>query len=455
MNSDIITGFDMQNQLATDTNFIKKRTISLCVIFTVLALLGTAIWLFAAVNFVFCIYVVFANYNKVVVPFLVYATFFASIFKILQITQMSFFTIVTFAYIIKLFLASINKIDSFYMIFFVFLSITFAVQFLEGEIDVNRNVKFYLNLLYMYAISREIDYLGDDDKKVSSSNVLYAFIFGVLASSLVRLLNGSIFDIQSFVEETTSNLGIGTEIYTRFSGLYGDPNYYAINVILALVVISYLFSRNKISTTLATGFFIVFAVFAIMTRSKSALLMLPIPCLTFVLASRKRKNHFFSAVLIFAIFLMVYMILTGKITWFDSILNRFEGNEDLNQLTTGRTGIWAMYFEYFFSNPLKFLCGSGISTPLLRYAAAHNTYVDILYHLGIIGGLLFVVMIKKIVVKKISFKRDINCYGPLIVIAMMYFFISSLFDIDLSTNILLITILYNTVYRREESVESC
>lgn len=442
----------IRSNQAFDTNEInfKNKLISFCVVYTVLAVLGTVHLMFAVINFLFCIYVVALQTNKLIIPFLVYATFFASIFKVLQITQISLFTLVVLIYIIKLFIVSEKNTDTYFLIFIFFLIITLIVQVIQGNFDINRNIKFYLNLVYMYIVSNEIDYLGEDKAKANSTDVLYAFIFGVLASSVVRLIDGPIFRVMSFVGEKTSNLGIGTEMYTRFSGLYGDPNYYAINTILVLVVLAYLFSRKKMSPSLTMILFIIFTVFSIMTRSKSALLMLPIPLFNFVRASQKRKNHLFTAFITLSILVIICLVLTNKITWFDSILKRFEGNTDLNDLTTGRYNLWSSYFDYFSANPLLFLFGSGISTPLLENAAAHNTYIDVLYHLGVFGGLFFVAMIKKIIVKNnIYFKRDINCYGPLIVVAMMYFFISSLFDIDLATNIILITITQNTYFRSE------
>lgn len=446
MNSNTMNEAIMQEQIQINEKFFKRKTIFICVIYTVLAILGTANSLFAGINFIFCIYVVFANHNKVLVPFLVYATFFASIFKILQITQMSMFTLIMLAYIAKLFLATINKIDSYFLIFFIFTAFTLIIQFMQENVDINRNIKFYSNLLYMYFISKEIDYTGDDHEKVDSKNVLYAFLFGVLISSLTRFLDGPVFDIESIVGEISSTLEIGTEAYIRFSGLYADPNYYAVNLILALVILCYLFSRRKISIIPLTALFSLFVVFSIMTRSKSALIMLPIVLFTLIFASEKRKNIFLTLFLAIGAVVIIYLVLSNKITWFEIIMKRFEQDKNLNDLTTGRAQLWSMYLEYLFSNPIKLFFGTGISAPLLMQRGAHNTYIDILYHLGIVGASLFVILIKKIIIKNISFKRDINCYGPLIVVAIMYFFISSLFDIDFSTNILLITIVFNTYH---------
>lgn len=441
----------LEEKIKSDTFSYKRSLIALCAIYTLLSIFCTVHALFVILNFLLCAYVIVQYSNKIVVPFMVYGTFFASIFKMPQVTPMSFFTFVILLYTIKLLKASSTKADSFYLLFLIFFAFTLAVQVLQGDFSPTRNIKFYSAILYMYIVSTEIDYYGDQPNKVNSLSVAYAFVFGVLFSSLARFLDGSFFKIVDFVTEKTSNFGTGTEDFTRFSGLYGDPNYYAINVILALVVLAYLFSRMKIKTVPTILLFSVFTAFAIMTTSKSAFLMLAFAIFVFVRASQKRGNFMLSAFLLLIAIVVVYLAVTNQVPWFDNILKRFENDNDISSFTTGRTDIWLMYLEYFSVNPLKLLFGSGISSPLVEDAAAHNTYIDILYHLGLIGGLLFLMMIKKIVIKHNPYvKSDICNRAPLIILLIMYFFLSSLFDIDLTTNILLITITYNSSFVYEE-----
>lgn len=436
----------LEEKIKSDSFSYKRSLIALCAIYTVLSVFCTVHALFVILNFLLCAYVIVQYSNKIVVPFMVYGTFFASIFKMPQVMSTSFFTFVILLYTIKLLKASSTKADSFYLLFLIFFAFTLAVQVLQGDFTLTRNIKFYSAILYMYIVSTEIDYYGDQPNKVNSLSVAYAFVFGVFFSSFTRFLDGSLFKIADFVVEQTSNFGTNTDDYIRFSGLYSDPNYYSVNVILALALLAYLFSRRKIRTIPAISLFAIFTVFAIMTASKSAFLMLAMSIFLFVRALQKAGKFMLSVVLLLVATIVIYLALTNQVTWFETILTRFEkSTEDISSFTTGRTDIWTLYFEYFSEHPVQLLFGCGISSPFLEGFAAHNTYIDILYHLGLVGGILFFLIIKKIAFKHlIYFKHDICSIAPVFMLFIMYFFLSSLFDIDLTTNILLIAITYNT-----------
>ena len=58
-------------------------------------------------------------------------------------------------------------------------------------------------------------------------------------------------------------------------------------------------------------------------------------------------------------------------------------------MTSGRVGLAQYYLTYLGNNLDVLLFGKGIGAQNLSIGASHNYYLDILYHLGIFGGLLY------------------------------------------------------------------
>ena len=110
------------------------------------------------------------------------------------------------------------------------------------------------------------------------------YIAGVLTSSLLMYVNLSLFRITEYVSSKTERL-VGADVgdnITRFAGLYGDPNYYSVNIIVAMILILCLYRKRKINSIHSIILIVPFVFFAAKTGSKSALLMLIIPALLFV-----------------------------------------------------------------------------------------------------------------------------------------------------------------------------
>lgn len=421
-----------------------------CIIFTVLSLFTTVNEVFAIANFLFCIYVILSFNKRYVIPFLIYATFFASLFKVLALSEMSLFTIIMLIFVVKEVISTRQYEARFIIGFLLLMASVIIIELISGYFDLARNIKFFETYLYVYIAVIALSLFDFDEDSGTFYGfdyrpALLAFVSGVLFSSALRLLDGGVFHISNFVTEKVSDLGIGIIEYNRFSGLYNDPNYYAINVILAMCAVVFLYARKDLSWWKSASFIVVLAVFAIMTRSKSAFLMLVVPILLLFNVTRKQKKYAIQIVVLVALLVVVYFAMTGKITWFASITGRFKIDTDFESLTTGRTTLWISYMQYLKDNPIKAIFGSGLSSPILGTRGAHNTYIDILYYLGIIPGALYLfTVINLFRIRKAFFRRSFINYSGIIVVACMYFFISSLFDIDLSTNLILMIIMYNT-----------
>lgn len=431
-------------------NYIQQKLIFCFFIYTLFTLLSTTGigFAFALLNFVFCVYIVLKYDDKVLVPFFVYATFFASLFKVLNITEMSLLTVIMLLYILKKVVYTKKYRARFFVPFIGLLGLQLVIQGANGQIDINRNIKFFETYLYIYfavlAVSLNENH-SDNDNSSQWKSVFVSFVSGVIISSFIRFLDGEIFNISKFVTEKSSTLGIGSIVYVRFSGLYGDPNYYAVNLILGMSITCFMYAKKNIKPWIVYVLLFLFTVLSILTRSKSAFLMLCLPILMMLYINHKQHNTFLQILLIISLGSVIILVASGRILWFSSITNRFVADTDLNALTTGRTGIWTYYINYLRNNPIKLLFGNGLSASILGTRGTHNTYLDILYYLGIIPGLFYVYMVFSLFrLNGISIKRNFINYCGIITISIMYFFLGCLFDIDMSTNIIIMIIMYNT-----------
>ena len=139
---------------------------------------------------------------------------------------------------------------------------------------------------------------------------------------------------------------------------------------------------------------------------------------------------------------------------FDTVLSRFDEADDVYSLTTGRSALWMKYVRHLLSSPLTLLFGSGFGASLLDASAAHNTYLDLLYYLGVLGSVLLVMVFKVFAnVKKSSPKKNLLNYSVWICILIMYFFLSELFYFDWAFHVLLAILVYKTEVAQNQIVE--
>ena len=130
------------------------------------------------------------------------------------------------------------------------------------------------------------------------------------------------------------------------------------------------------------------------------------------------------------------IILQIKPDLFEIILERFTesgaGGSAINSLTTGRTDIWIDYLDYFIRHPLKTLFGSGMcGFAEVHGRAAHSTYIEMLFHLGIVGSLLLTASMKNIF-REYHIRHKYSFANRCIPISLfiLYAFLSELFMSD-------------------------
>lgn len=348
----------------------------------------------------------------------------ANVFKLSPGVQ-SFFTVIILVYVV-LHLVLPRKATFAVILFAIYILIG---QIFAGQFNFFRTVKLVCNLLFLSSVlNKEVE--------IKNNEILLSYIVGNLVSSTFGLMDSSFFKIEKYIG--TTELGdIAADGMFRFSGLYPDPNYYSVCIIVSLCLLLVLYHRKEVNTFFVIVIVVPMTYFLIITYSKSAVVMLLVFFMFLMYSLILKKKHFYVLVIILMLVTVAVLALSGRISLFETVIARFstatEGeNLDVNSLTTGRTDIWAMYLKYILSNIRTALFGDGISVGFYNQMAAHNTYIDIFRHLGIVGGSLLFISLKMILSENISVKKDRNLlnYSVLVCVLVMYFFLSELFYVD-------------------------
>ena len=138
------------------------------------------------------------------------------------------------------------------------------------------------------------------------------------------------------------------------------------------------------------------------------------------------------------------MFLGGTIDIFKVMTERFQSTGgDINKLTTGRFDLWISYIEYLIINPKYLILGKGIGAGILG-KAAHNTYVELLYHFGVLGTAFFISVLKQFrMLSYTNIKRNMMNYSVLVCILIMYFFWGEIFYFDSPFHLVLVIAVLN------------
>ena len=108
----------------------------------------------------------------------------------------------------------------------------------------------------------------------------------------------------------------------------------------------------------------------------------------YILWQVRNRKIFTGIFLIIFIVLVAYFLMFSEKSPFAVIVERLSTSRNLNVLTTGRTAIYAAYWKAITENATVFLFGRGLAAELL-FKPTHNIYLEILYHIGFIGFLIF------------------------------------------------------------------
>ena len=224
------------------------------------------------------------------------------------------------------------------------------------------------------------------------------YAIGLLLSSVVRFISYSIPNLNQYFLNmaTTQTLIVGGELNIRFAGADLDPNYYSIQVLIAiscLLVNIYYSKRNKKSSILLA---VILSSLGLLSLSKMYLIALVfLICITLI--SLIKNNITLALKFIFFIIVFGGVIASFSFDYFyNSFVQRFDAGGTFDSLTTGRGTIWLMYLSEIFNNMKLLFLGTGYGTGFLNNIASHNMYLLALYYMGLIGIVITMFYIKSL-----------------------------------------------------------
>jgi len=251
----------------------------------------------------------------------------------------------------------------------------------------------------------------------------------------------------------------------RFSGLTTDPNYFSVEIILVLSLLTQLYFNNTIRI-IYFPLFLVFSVAGFLTFSKSFFIVYVLLAIfilfNYFIKHRKIKKSIYRVVTVLFLILLLGFLLKDYLI---IILKRFtedinitdEKSNLFNSITTGRSELWKLYILECVSSLLSIIFGFGNAAPGVitnyGYQPVHNLYIETLYHYGIVGVSLIITVIVFCSIKT-SVLKNISIYNvlPTMSILIMLFSLNGL--ISYRPYLLIIILAVSLSYRTEQIMEN-
>lgn len=176
---------------------------------------------------------------------------------------------------------------------------------------------------------------------------------------------------------------------TRFNGFYGDANFFAAHILLAISGLLILIEEETERKIEHLLLFFLLSFFGLQSVSKMFLiiyLLLLVIWFLILLAGKKQilnKIMTIISIVIIANILVVLNVFDEQINYY---ILRFSTVTDVSSLTTNRSDLLEDYLEYFNKDILSAIIGVGLSSSaLVNNRASHNTFIQMLFQLGLLG----------------------------------------------------------------------
>lgn len=382
------TGIKTIESKHEDVQDSAKGLAFICVLFAVL-IFGRAINNIFFYPFVFISFLVFlASSHQRCFLLLLFLLPSAIILK-QDVNSMSFFTILFFITILKMVIS--YKVISKQFCFCLLALAGYCIIF-SGFGQLTTIITMVAGMLMLY-------YLRWDYFDANVAVVTYSS--GICLSSLLALFKSYLPIVNKFSSDITIKLGEG--VYsTRFSGLQGNPNYYTLDIIVAISAIIVLMYKHK-PQKIHTICIIALSVFGLMSVSKSFLLTwIFLIMFWFFISVRQGIGNVFKFAFIAAITAAVAYFFAYD--YINTYLLRFTADStgSLSSITTGRSYIWEAYMSDILNNSKILFFGNGLNTLGSIRRGVHNTYIECLFSFGVFGTIIFLVTLK------LSMGRTIN-----------------------------------------------
>lgn len=325
-----------------------------------------------------------------------------------------------------------KKINWFFTISFVVLLIYFSIPRGNGSAALRYwgSIVIGMAILFVaYYYKKDLDF----------KELVFSFVLGFLFSCFLEVFR-DVSRMPSLIEDFYS-------YGRRFTAGYINPNVLMGEGAICLALVMTLFLNGKLRV-LFYPVFVIITVCVLSTLSKIGLAVVLFSYGVFLIMLCARKWNKSRAIKIAVSVVLMIATLGICHTQVEKCLGRFQdslkdpseitgivnrdttndnvviiGGKEVNltEISTGRFDIWKSYFKKIFESPKNAIFGCGIGAPFIGEWQGgytwqpHNTFIQALYYVGILGYLLMITwFISSIDKEKL---KKFNWYGLLTVFA--------------------------------------
>lgn len=366
------------------------------------------------ITLAFCLWVALTKSHEAVLCLCLFLLSFLSVFKLGIGSGFSLFNFVMIAFLARLLYEKRFRLPSGRMISAYILCFYVLITGISN--GVTEPVSFVMFILIGLGL------LGGKQKKISLPRLTEYASGGVVMSSAIGCLRSFFPRIESLRGSARIKLDRGVYYY-RFSGLFGNPNAYTVLPSVLLGIFLVLLIRKQLKA-LDIFYAVLILIFGLMSSSMSFVACVGVTFAAAAVIILRHKPKFIPLFFFALAVLGIVLYCFRDSDFMQTVLHRLERmamesteSEDVAaDITTGRTVVWGMYFQYFIEHPLRLLFGNGIgaNTRTIIGYESHSTFIEMLFYLGIIGTVFYLITMWRLFSPN-RFgrkRRDPICYVP-------------------------------------------
>lgn len=264
-----------------------------------------------------------------------------------------------------------------YVFYIIMISAIFATIFDA----VIRILNFALWFLTIYILGTKI-------KEDTFCNVSMHYIGALLVSCVVALYADSIPGLKEQITDATI-----LDSADRFSGLWNDPNTFSVFMGVGIVLTFLLYMKHCVTFKTVVVLALALTVFSLYSYSKMCLIIVAAIWIGIIMFSKTLSiTKRVGIILVLAVTCTVIYFMFPQIVevYLMRLINDRAHDFSFDSLTTNRSSIWQMYISSMSENPVEWILGNGINCVLPNGRAAHQTVLQVIYQIGIVGMIIYI-----------------------------------------------------------------
>ena len=240
----------------------------------------------------------------------------------------------------------------------------------------------FMMLIVLFPLLRE------EEKKnmYSFYETVFFFAMGIISAAFCAKWFASYHNIAKYIR-VDSYLTI-----VRRCGFYGDPNFYVAHITAALAgCLALISQRRRLGNSIALAVLAIMLMYCgLLSGSKSFVLITALIIILWLVDLLQIRGQLGKKLVVTVCggIAIVFFARSAVIkNLVDVLVTRFSMATDMDGFTTGRTELWAIYFNKLLSDLKVLLVGEGFTSVTVNNGrSSHNTLLQMFYQFGILGA---------------------------------------------------------------------